>query len=497
VNDEVVRFDWCEEDPFLVGPWRVPASAPARPFEAPEEGEEGVRVGRITSGRGWPHDLPRIDRLAAVPLIGRDRVGELCSSDEIVLFGDDGSQTLPLCGRSEARGGSIVWNIDPTRWLQALLAEDCVADWVRPLASRVPLFNSNRVPQAIRGLLQPRLEIERSNAVAFPQVPVDDLVETLRELCMTLAFDRPAEPLPVWPDGRRAAVTVTHDVETSWILEPEQRGLLDEILDAESRLGFRGAWYITASQLDRRRHAPALGAILNAGNEIGAHGWNHDAKLDFLSEAAQRRRMQRIEERMLGLGAEGIRTPWYCRSAQLMSILPDHFAYSSSVPNASAAFSRTTNSGCCTLFPYRTVGDFFELPLTLPPDTGRDPERVYGTLRSLADQIIERRGVVVATLHPQPYQSAKSEVLRAYSDFLEDLQARRGAEIWHATPLEIATRYRNAILDARPARSEPLREPEPATLAEPRPDAEAAELEPASEPEPSAEPLADPWLPEP
>jgi hypothetical protein len=204
--------------------------------------------------------------------------------------------------------------------------------------------------------------------------------------------------------------------------------------------------------------------------------------------------MQRIEARMLGLGTDGIRTPWYCRSAQLMGLLPDHFAYSSSVPNASAFFSRTTNSGCCTLFPYRTVGDFFEVPLTLPPDGGGEPERVYGTLRSLADRIVERRGVVVTTLHPQPHQSAKSEILRAYSDFLEDLQVRRGDELWHATPGEIAARYKEAILEAKPVRAEPAREPEPAPRSEPGPEP-VAELEPDSELPPPLSGRDDPWLP--
>lgn len=495
MSSDVVRFDWSEEDPFLVGPWRLPRSA-ARVFEAPHQGAEGVRVGRITSGRAWPHGLPRIDRLAALPLISHDRVGGLCSSDDVVLHADDGGGVVPICGRSDAHGGSIVWNLDPTRWLQTLLAEDCVGEWLRPLASRVPLLNTNRVPPTLKGLLAARgvRGIEHSNAVAFPQVPLDDLVETLRELFVTLAFDQPAEPLAIWPEGRLAALTVTHDVDTSWILEPAQRDVLDEILDAEARLGCRGAWFLTASPLDRRRHAPALSAILNAGNEIGAHGWSHDGRLDYLSRAAQRKRMQRIRQRMEGLAEGGVRTPLYCRSAQLMGVLAESFGYSSSVPNASASFSNGTNSGCCTLFPYRTVDEFFELPLTLPPDDGGEPERVYGTLRSLADRIVDRRGVVVVTLRLQPHQSARPEMLRAWSDFLEDLVTRRGSELWHATPGEIVARYRDAILAARPER-EPARAPSrPPALAP------AATPEPAPEdaPEPDDAPAAhdDPWLPE-
>lgn len=455
MNEESVRFDWCEEDPFIVGPYQSPASAPARIFEVPQDPEDGVRICRITAGRGWPRNLPRIDRQAVVPLVTQDRVGGTCSLDEIVLFADDGSRAVPLCGYSELDGGKILWNLDPTRWLQSLLAEDCVAEWTRPLPSYLPLVNYNRAPNVLKRLLHPRerLDLNHSNPVSFPHVPLDDLAERLRELFMTLAFDRPAEPLPIWPEGRRAAVTLAHDVDTSWILEPEQRVLLDKILGVEARLGYRGAWFITANRIDRRRHARALGAILDAGHEIAAHGWNHDAKLDYLSEDKQRRRMTRIEARMRGLGASGIRTPWYCRSAQLMGVLADHFAYSSSVPNASAFFSKGTNSGCCTIFPYRTVGELVEVPLTLPPDTAGEPERVYGAFRDLADRIIEWRGVVVVTLHPQPPQSAKPERLRAYFDFLEDLAERRGDELWHATPGEIAARYRDAILD--PERRKP------------------------------------------
>jgi hypothetical protein len=183
-----------------------------------------------------------------------------------------------------------------------------------------------------------------------------------------------------------------------------------------------------------------------------------------------------------------------------MSILPDHFAYSSSVPNASAGFSRGTNSGCCTLFPYRTVGDFFEVPLTLPADGAGEPERVYGTLRTLADRIVERGGAVVSTLHLEPHRSAQTEILRAYSDFLEDLQARRGDELWHATPGEIAARYRDAIGEARPVHR-PEREPEPVPRSEPAPYGEPAapsETQPAPEaelPPPPPGRREDPWLP--
>ncbi len=249
----------------------------------------------------------------------------------------------------------------------------------------------------------------------------------------------------MWPSPHRAAVTLSHDVDTSWILERAQRPTVERLLTTETDLGYRGAWYITAKQFDRRRHGPAVEAIREAGHEVGAHGWNHDAKLDYLSRSRQERRMRLAAERFEGLGSTGIRTPWYCRSEQLMGVIGSHFAYSSSVPNSSAFYSRETNSGCCTVLPYRPRPGLFELPLTLPPDTTGPPDSLYPLLEGLVERIIALGGVVVATLHPQPHQSANDAGLRGFTDFIREMQERRGTELWQATPSEIVDRYRKSL----------------------------------------------------
>lgn len=438
-----VRIDWREVDPFLAGPYSGPEGAGATAFEVPGAPPGGLEVGRLRAGPRWPGCLAAIDRLAAVP---EPDVSAGPGPDDAVLYLErSNGERLPLCSRGD--GDRVRWSVDPARWIAGLLTERYVEGWTRPLPSRLPLLNYTRVPNAIKGALQPRsrLDANRSNPIAFPSVPLDDLVETLRKLCMALASGGPVRPLPLWPEQRRAAVTLTHDVDTSWILEPRQRPLLDEILESETGLGYRGAWYVTANQLDRARHGPAVDAILEADHEIGAHGWNHDAKLDFLSASRQRRRLERARQRFAGLDAPGIRTPWYCRGPQLVELLGEQFSYSSSVPNASAFFSSRSNSGCCTVFPYRPAADLLELPLTLPPDTAGEPGPLYELLERLADRVIELGGVVVITLHPQPHQSANEAGLRAYAGFLRSLAERRGGELWQATPSQIVDRYREAL----------------------------------------------------
>jgi peptidoglycan/xylan/chitin deacetylase (PgdA/CDA1 family) len=403
----------------------------------------GFHFGRIVSGDAWPEGLAPLDRFAAVPipappadpLAPRRRVLDLVSEDH---------GPIPLCGRRD--DGTLVWSIDPVAWIRGLLSEGYVLSWKRPLPSRIPGLDYSRLPHAWKRMARAVLPVparQRPNPVGFPTLPLDDLVESVRELCVALAWpgDRRA-PSP-WPEGRRAAVTLTHDLDTAWILDPRRRDLLREIVDTETALGFRGAWYVTGSRLDRRRHAAALEHLLGAGCELAPHGWKHDAKLDYLAPQDQEARMRRIEERFAGLEPRGIRTPWYARSPRLFEVLAHHFAYDSSVPNSSAFFSARTHSGCCSVFPYPASGALWELPLTLPTDDFADFEAGYRGLRELAAAIVARRGVVVVTLHPEPHQSGNAAALAHYFEFLRDL-ARRFPKLWSATPREIVERYRAA-----------------------------------------------------
>ncbi len=417
----------------------------------PSSAPPGFHIGRIVSGTAWPPHLDPIDRLAAIPSLGSDRLAREVDERDVVLgFESSCGRRTPICARASA--DRTVWSFDPADWIRGLLAEAYVATWKRPLPSRLPGVNYSRAPHWLKGLLEgvqsPRAE-DGGRARGFPGLPFDSLVDRVRALCAALACGAPPAPAALWPGGRRAAVTVTHDVDTSWILDRKRSSLLGRMLEGEASLGFKGAWYVVADRVRSAAHEAALRAIRGAWHEIGAHGWNHDAKLEFLSASGQEWRMRRIGERLAGAGIEGIRTPWYCRSPRLFEVLSRHFGYDSSVPNASGFFSSGGHSGCCTAFPYEPRAGFSELPMTLPPDTALAPGARAGALRKIADEVIALGGVVVVTLHPQPHQSGNAAGLRAHLAFLEQLVEDYGEALWHATPRQIVARYRGALAEGQ------------------------------------------------
>lgn len=432
---------WADVDPYLAGPLSTGRSGPGRTFRAPEVPPD-FRIVRIFSGEAWPAGLDPLDRLASAP-IPLGRPGAAPDDRDVVLHAELESETRPLVTRLS--DGDVAWAGDPASWIGHLLSESYVTSWVRNLPSRVPFINYNRAPHWLKGLLervQSPARATLSRPVGFPIVPLDDLVERIRALCHNLAYDGAPPRGGFWPEARAAAATVTHDVDTAWILEDARHELLREIVETESRLGFRGAWFVTAQRLDIRRHGRALELLAGAGHEIGAHGWSHDAKLEYLGERAQDRRMQRAKARCAPLRGSGVRTPWYCRSEQLFGVLEQHFAWDSSVPNASGFFTSQSNSGCCSLLPYRPRPGLIELPMTLPPDTALDEPFGYDALLELADSIIDSAGVVVATLHPQPHQSANDAGLSSWFGFLGKLSER---EIWCETPGAIIRHYTESI----------------------------------------------------
>lgn len=434
---------WSEVEPLLRGPFAC-AGAAERAFELAAPGCGRLRVGRLVSGPAWPADFPPLDRLAALPEAPARPAG---AEREAVLHAElpDGGR-FALCAQANGR---VRWVCDPAAWIRALLDERYVERWARPLPARIPLVNYARLPHALKGAAERLLaSLPRGpeRRAAFPEAPLDTLVEQLRGLCARLAGG--ARQAPLWPEGRRAAVTLTHDVDTAWILDEARGRLLREIVDLEAGLGFRGAFYLVASRVSPRRHRRALGLLREAGFEIGLHGWNHDAKLGFLSERAQERRLARARARLAGLGVEEIRTPWYWRSAPLFRVLARHFAYDSSVPAASDLYGTRTRTGCCSVLPYRAEGGLLELPLTLPPDTAlAGPDPFAPALRAVGE-ILALGGVAVPILHPQPHQSGREERLADWGGFLRRLRERHGAALWSATPAALVRHYAGAVAGA-------------------------------------------------
>ena len=172
-----------------------------------------------------------------------------------------------------------------------------------------------------------RLLIRAQGVPDFPAWPVDTSVARLLRFYARCALRaarlREGEFVWFWPEGFRAAVILTHDVEGA-----DGIRLALELADLEQSLGFRssfnfGAWY----EID----PGVLRELVDRGFEVGMHGLSHDREL-FSSRRAFEERLPGLAELAERLGAVGFRSPATHRVFEWLAELP--VDYDCTMPNS-------------------------------------------------------------------------------------------------------------------------------------------------------------------
>jgi peptidoglycan-N-acetylglucosamine deacetylase len=148
-----------------------------------------------------------------------------------------------------------------------------------------------------------------------------------------------------WPDGAEVAVSLTFDVdaESGWLPEgARQLSTLSEgrygvvrglprILAILERADVKGTFYVPGDTAER--HTDALRAVVDAGHEIGHHGYLH-LQSDQVDAAAQREEIERglsALDACLGVTPAGYRSPSWELTPETFALLVEHgFAYDSS-----------------------------------------------------------------------------------------------------------------------------------------------------------------------
>src|ERR1700716_789856 len=107
---------------------------------------------------------------------------------------------------------------------------------------------------------------------------------------------------PGWPDGKRFAVVLTHDVEGT-------KGLsrVEQVMDLEAKYGFRSSFNFVPEG-EYRLPDTLRQKMQQAGFEVGVHGLEHDGKLYF-SKASFAAKAVRIKQYLRRWGACGFRSP--------------------------------------------------------------------------------------------------------------------------------------------------------------------------------------------
>jgi peptidoglycan/xylan/chitin deacetylase (PgdA/CDA1 family) len=271
----------------------------------------------------------------------------------------------------------------------------------------------------------------------FPEFPAWPLEESLGRLlrfyarCLLLAgggdelaFDW------FWPAPHRAAVILTHDVESA-----EGLRLAIEIADLEEERGLRSSFNIVARRY--RIDEGLLGELRGRGFELGVHGVYHDRSM-FSSRAAFESQLPVVREFASRLGAAGFRSPATHRVFEWLADLP--VDYDCSVPHSDPF--EPVPGGCCSLWPF-FVGGVVELPYTLPQDHTLFTllgDRSISVWQEVLDRLDRLNGLAQFLSHPDPGYLGDRSKRALYVELLDLIRDRPG--LWKPLPREVAQWWR-------------------------------------------------------
>ena len=247
---------------------------------------------------------------------------------------------------------------------------------------------------------------------------------------------------PGWPDGKRFAFVLTHDVEGS-------KGLarVEHLMNLEVQHGFRSCFnFVPEGQYrvpDRVR-----GLLERSGFEVGVHGLEHDGKLysskaKFIADAC------RINDYARQWNASGFRSPLMQNRLGWLHRLDA--AYDGSTFDTDPFEPEPYGMG--TIFPFWVAGTngggYVELPYTLVQDFNlfkvlREPS--IEIWKNKIDWIAEHGGMALLNTHPDYMcfgggQARDEYPVSHYEALLRYVREKYAGNYWTAQPREVARYY--------------------------------------------------------
>jgi len=310
------------------------------------------------------------------------------------------------------------------------------------------------LPRAVLMSMRSAVARRQARSLSFPRWPVETSTDDLHRRVLTLLLRvANTDKLPfvwLWPHGKQAAVTLTHDVEGA-----DGCAMIERFIDAEAEFAASSSFNLVPAKYEIPESLRET--IEASGCEVGVHGWDHEGSLVsdrgvFLDRAVQ------INEVAREWGAAGFRSPSTYRNAEWFEDL--HFAYDSSFPDTDPYEPQA--GGCLSVFPFMW-GNKVELPITMPQDhtlfrlLGESDAAVW---RAKAEALMSRHGLICMLTHPDtaPGYTGCEPAHSSYRSMLGAFAA--DDTLWRALPREVARwwRYR-ARTEVDSAREEGLRGP--------------------------------------
>lgn len=332
----------------------------------------------------------------------------------------------------ERRAGSLATR-DAAEWYEILVFERWRTDkntsglpsFALGLFYRVKRF----IPRTIQLGMRRRL-IKRQGSPVFPSWPFEVAGSDLVQIAIADALlDRGVDAVRFpwfWPDGAKAAVTLTHDVESA-------NGLTHAPVIAgwEELHGFRSSFNIVSDwyPIDMEQVVD----LANRGHEIGSHAIHHDRSL-FASRASFEQQLPLLRDAAERFDAVGFRSPATHRVIEWLAELP--FSYDCTMPHSDPY--EPIPGGTATAWPF-FHGDVVELPYTAPQDHtlfNLLGHRDCSLWRQQLEAIASCNGLFQLVTHPDREYLGRSLIGEAYRELLEAIAHR--SDVWVALPRDIA-----------------------------------------------------------
>ena len=260
-----------------------------------------------------------------------------------------------------------------------------------------------------------------------------------------------------WPDGKKFAVVLTHDVERESGLEKCRA-----LMRAEMTAGVRSSFGLVCGRYSVPRDL--RDEMTREGFEVSVHGYMHDGKL-FSSRSRFEERAAHINAFLGEWNAVGFRSPAMHSNLEWLGDLD--ITYDSSTFDTDPF--EPCAQGVNTIFPFHVPRKspglpYVELPYTLPQDFTLFVlmhEQAPDIWKRKLDWIVERGGMVLLNTHPD-YMCMNGDAcgreqypVAIYEAFLAYLNERYGGQFWHALPREVASFCRELPMLSPPRK--PLR----------------------------------------
>ncbi|HSR43881.1 MAG TPA: polysaccharide deacetylase [Acidimicrobiia bacterium] len=259
-----------------------------------------------------------------------------------------------------------------------------------------------------------------------------------------------------WPDNYRSAVALSFDLDAESVILAVDRAYaerpsvmthqaygpitgLPRLLEILLEAGYRATFFIPGFTADR--YPGAVAAVLEAGHEVGHHGYLHRPPA-HLSVEEERAELERGLEALAkhGVRPAGFRAPWWEASRHTLGLLSEYgFVYDASLFDRDTPYTVTTAHGPIVEIPQSWALDDWERYAYMPdPPSGQGViERPADVMETWWQEIVAYReygGCAVPVMHP--FLSGRPARAAALRELLERLRSL--PDVWVATLGDVA-----------------------------------------------------------